>query len=157
MTVQTWMDQAFFYNSVRDLYNRIFGALGLIIGVIVVFVVTNAMAMAIIERTREIGTLRALGTLPASCCARWRWRAWCWVVWAPSPVRLSLAVSLMLYVFPVNMPPPPGARAAIRCYLHRRDDLPRHAAGDGAVSMLASAWIARKTVHVPVVDALAHT
>jgi putative ABC transport system permease protein len=65
LTVQTWMDQAFFYKSVRDLYNRIFGALGLIIGVIVVFVVTNAMAMAIIERTREIGTLRAMGTLPS--------------------------------------------------------------------------------------------
>src|SRR5450631_2589133 len=63
--IQTWLDQAFFYRSVRDLYNRIFGALGLIIGVIVVFVVTNAMSMAIIERTREIGTLRALGTLPA--------------------------------------------------------------------------------------------
>ncbi|MDP3617252.1 MAG: hypothetical protein Q8R49_05475, partial [Rhodoferax sp.] len=56
LTVQTWQDQAFFYKSVRDLYNRIFGALGLIIGVIVVFVVTNAMSMAIIERTREIGT-----------------------------------------------------------------------------------------------------
>ena len=42
LTVQTWEDQAFFYKSVRDLYNRIFGALGLIIGVIVVFVVTNA-------------------------------------------------------------------------------------------------------------------
>src|ERR1035437_8876866 len=64
LTLQTWEDQAFFYKSVRDLYNRIFGALGLIIGVIVVFVVTNAMSMAIIERTREIGTLRALGTLP---------------------------------------------------------------------------------------------
>ncbi|MFY8041511.1 MAG: ABC transporter permease [Rhodoferax sp.] len=36
LTVQTWKDQAFFYKSVRDLYNRIFGALGLIIGVIVV-------------------------------------------------------------------------------------------------------------------------
>ena len=48
LTVQTWLDQAFFYQSVRGLYNRIFGALGLIIGVIVVFVVTNAMAMAII-------------------------------------------------------------------------------------------------------------
>ena len=56
LTVQSWMDQAFFYRSVRALYNRIFGALGLIIGLIVVFVVTNAMAMAIIERTREIGT-----------------------------------------------------------------------------------------------------
>src|SRR5262249_51848293 len=54
LTVQTWLDQAFFYQSVRALYNRIFGALGLIIGLIVVFVVTNAMAMAIIERTREI-------------------------------------------------------------------------------------------------------
>ena len=66
LKVQTWLDQAFFYRSVKELYNRIFGALGLIIGVIVVFVVTNAMAMAVIERTREIGTLRALGTLPAS-------------------------------------------------------------------------------------------
>jgi putative ABC transport system permease protein len=64
LQVQTWVDQAVFYRSVRDLYNRIFGALGLIIGVIVVFVVANAMAMAVIERTREIGTLRALGTLP---------------------------------------------------------------------------------------------
>ena len=65
LQVQTWEQQAFFYRSVRDLYNRIFGALGVVIVVIVVFVVTNAMAMAVIERTREIGTLRALGTLPA--------------------------------------------------------------------------------------------
>jgi len=64
LAVQSWLDQASFYRSVKALYNRIFGALGLIIGVIVVFVVTNAMAMAIVERTREIGTLRALGTLP---------------------------------------------------------------------------------------------
>jgi putative ABC transport system permease protein len=66
LQVQTWQDQAFYYAAVRGLYNRIFGALGLIIAVIVVFVVTNAMAMAIIERTREIGTLRALGTCQAS-------------------------------------------------------------------------------------------
>jgi putative ABC transport system permease protein len=65
LTIQTWEDQAFFYKSVRDLYNRIFGALGLIISLIVVFVVANAMAMAIIERTRETGSLRAMGTLPA--------------------------------------------------------------------------------------------
>ena len=62
--VKTWREQAFFYLAVRSLYNRIFGALGAIIAVIVIFVTANAMAMAIIERTREIGTLRALGTLP---------------------------------------------------------------------------------------------
>ena len=48
LQVQAWLDQAVFYRSVKALYNRIFGALGLIIGVIVVFVVTNAMAMAVI-------------------------------------------------------------------------------------------------------------
>jgi putative ABC transport system permease protein len=64
LQVQTWRDQAFYYQAVRSLYDRIFGALGLIIAVIVVFVVANAMAMTIVERTREIGTLRALGTLP---------------------------------------------------------------------------------------------
>jgi putative ABC transport system permease protein len=159
LTVQTWLDQAFFYNSVRDLYNRIFGALGTIIGLIVVFVVTNAMAMAIIERTREIGTLRALGTLPSqlrrtlalegmvlggagACCG----------------AVIALAVSLLLYVFPVQMPPPPG----------RSTGYPLNISIDPALylltfiavvalTMLASAWVARKTVHMPVVDALAHT
>ena len=48
LQVQTWEQQAAFYRGVRALYDRIFGALGLIIGVIVLFVVTNAMAMTVI-------------------------------------------------------------------------------------------------------------
>ncbi|MFZ1606709.1 MAG: FtsX-like permease family protein, partial [Rhodoferax sp.] len=109
LTVQTWMDQAFFYQSVRDLYNRIFGALGFIIGVIVVFVVTNAMAMAIIERTREIGTLRAMGTLPGQLLRTLALEGMVLGgVGAVTGAALSLGLSLMLYVVPVNMPAPPG-------------------------------------------------
>ncbi|MDP3655180.1 MAG: FtsX-like permease family protein [Rhodoferax sp.] len=159
LTVQTWRDQAFFYRSVRDLYNRIFGALGLIIGVIVVFVVTNAMAMAIIERTREIGTLRALGTLPTQLMRTLALEGM--VLGGTGAVLgagLSLAVSLLLYVVPVDMPPPPG----------RSVGYPLNISIDPmlylltfitmvALTMLASAWVARKTVHMPVVDALAHT
>lgn len=159
LKVQTWLDQAFFYTSVRDLYNRIFGALGLIIGVIVVFVVTNAMAMAIIERTREIGTLRALGTLPGQLR---RTLALEGMVLggagALCGAGMALGVSLLLYVVPVQMPPPPG----------RSSGYPLNVAIDPtlylltfiavvALTMLASAWVARKTVHMPVVDALAHT
>ena len=159
LTVQTWIDQAFFYRSVRDLYNRIFGALGLIIGVIVVFVVTNAMAMAIIERTREIGTLRALGTLPAQLMRTLALEGMVLGgVGALAGALLSLAVSLLLYVVPVEMPPPPG----------RSVGYPLNITIDAtlylttfvtmvALTMLASAWVARKTVHMPVVDALAHT
>jgi putative ABC transport system permease protein len=159
LTVQTWLDQAFFYKSVRDLYNRIFGALGLIIGVIVVFVVTNAMAMAIIERTREIGTLRALGTLPSQLLRTLALEGMVLGgVGAAAGALIAFAVSMLLYVVPVQMPPPPGSSRGYP--LNVTVDAGMYAATVLAMvvlAMLASAWIARRTVHTPVVDALAHT
>lgn len=159
LTVQTWLDQAFFYQSVRALYNRIFGALGLIIGVIVVFVVTNAMAMAIIERTREIGTLRALGTLPGQLLRSLALEGMVLGgVGAVVGALISFGVSMLLYVVPVQMPPPPGSSRGYP--LNIVVDPAMYALTLLAMlllAMLASAWIARKTVHKPVVEALAHT
>jgi len=159
LTVQTWEDQAFFYKSVRDLYNRIFGALGLIIGVIVVFVVTNAMSMAIIERTREIGTLRALGTLPAQLLRTLALEGMVLGgVGALVGAALSLAVSVFLYAVPIDMPPPPGR--SVGYPLHITIDPLMYLATLSAMvllTMAASAWVARRTVNMPVVDALAHT
>jgi len=159
LEVQTWLDQAFFYRSVRALYNRIFGALGLIIGVIVVFVVTNAMAMAIIERTREIGTLRALGTLPSQLLTSLALEGMVLGgVGAAVGALLAFAISMLLYVVPVNMPPPPGSSQSYP--LNITIDPAMYAVtvlAMVALAMLASAWIARKTVHTPVVEALAHT
>ncbi len=159
LTAQTWMDQAFFYRSVRDLYNRIFGALGLIIGVIVVFVVTNAMAMAIIERTREIGTLRAMGTLPSQLLRTLALEGMVLGgVGAVAGAALSLGVSVMLYVVPVNMPPPPGR--SVGYPLNISIDPVMYAVTLVAMvvlTMVASSLVARKTVNMAVVDALAHT
>jgi putative ABC transport system permease protein len=158
LAVQTWLDQAAFYKSVKELYNRIFGALGLIIGVIVVFVVTNAMAMAIIERTREIGTLRAMGTLPGQLTRSFSLEGM--VLGGMGAVLgavVALLVSAALLVFPVEMPPPPG----------RTNGYPLQVVMDPSLygvtlvamvglAMLASAWVARRTVGKPIVDALAH-
>jgi putative ABC transport system permease protein len=158
--VQTWEQQAVFYQAVKGLYNRIFGALGIIIGVIVVFVVTNAMAMAIIERTREIGTLRAHGhAAHPSCCAPWGWRGCCWVAWAHWwALRCRWGWRVLLYVVPVNMPPPPGR--SVGYPLNIAIDPTLYLAtllAMVSLTMLASYAVARKTVHMPVVDALAHT
>ena len=159
LTVQTWLDQAFFYRSVRALYNRIFGALGLIIGTIVVFVVANAMAMAIIERTREIGTLRALGTLPGQLLRSLALEGMVLGgIGAMVGAALAFGVSMLLYVLPLQMPPPPGSSRGYP--LNITVDPAMYASTVLAMvllAMLASAWIARKTVHTPVVDALAHT
>jgi putative ABC transport system permease protein len=159
LTVQTWEDQAFFYKSVRDLYNRIFGALGLIIGVIVVFVVTNAMSMAIIERTREIGTLRALGTLPAQLLRTLSYEGMVLGgVGALAGAAIALCVSIFLLVVPVEMPPPPGR--SVGYPLNVTVDPLMYLATIAVMvllTMAASAWVARRTVNMPVVDALAHT
>ena len=158
MTVQSWLEQAFFYKSVRDLYNRIFGALGAIISVIVVFVVANAMAMAIIERTREIGSLRAMGTLPGQLIRSFSFEGmFLGGAGAVVGAILALSIALLLTVFPVQMPPPPG----------RSTGYPLMVTIDVAMytltilmmiilSMLSSAWIARSTLRQPIVNALAH-
>ena len=159
LQVQTWEEQAVFYTAVRDLYNRIFGALGLIIAVIVIFVVTNAMSMAIIERTREIGTLRALGTLPAQLVRALSLEGMVLGgVGALTGAAVALGISVLLYVVPVEMPPPPGRSVGYPLNITIDPALYLLTmVATVALTMLASAWVARRTVTLPVVDALAHT
>lgn len=50
-----------FYVQTMDLFNMIFGFIFLLIGAIVLFTVGNTMNAAVVERTIEVGTLRAIG------------------------------------------------------------------------------------------------
>jgi putative ABC transport system permease protein len=49
------------YNQVIGFFGAIFVFIALVMGVIVLFTVANTMTMAVMERTNEIGTTRALG------------------------------------------------------------------------------------------------
>lgn len=50
-----------FYGQTLSMFTAIFGFIAVLIGAIVLFTVTNTMSMAVVERTAEIGTLRAIG------------------------------------------------------------------------------------------------
>lgn len=50
-----------FYGQTLSMFAAIFGFIAVLIGAIVLFTVTNTMSMAVVERTVEIGTLRAIG------------------------------------------------------------------------------------------------
>ncbi len=68
LEMKEWSQLASFYKQVVLLYNGIFGFLGLIVFAIVVFSVANTIIMSIFERTREIGTLMAIGTTRGRIC-----------------------------------------------------------------------------------------
>ena len=61
MEISTWRELSAFYRQVKGMFDMIFSFILAIVLTIVVMSVTNAMGMSVVERTREIGTLRAIG------------------------------------------------------------------------------------------------
>ena len=59
--IQTWQELSDFYNQVHGMFDMVFGFIFFIVLTVVVMSVANSMGMTVVERTREIGTLRAIG------------------------------------------------------------------------------------------------
>jgi len=60
---KTWEELSVSYGKVKTMFGVIFRVLTMIISVIVLLTLLNTMQMAVTERTKEIGTIRALGVL----------------------------------------------------------------------------------------------
>jgi putative ABC transport system permease protein len=61
LEVRSWEQLSSFYRQVKSLFNMIFSFIFSIVLIIVVMSIVNTMSMIVVERTREIGTLRSLG------------------------------------------------------------------------------------------------
>jgi putative ABC transport system permease protein len=59
--IQTWDELSVFFSGTNEMLGMLLGFMGTIVLVIVVMSVINTMGIAVLERTREIGTLRVLG------------------------------------------------------------------------------------------------
>jgi len=62
MDIRTWEELSPFYTKAKNMLDVIFLLMFLIVFTIAAMSVINTISMAVLERTREIGTLRALGT-----------------------------------------------------------------------------------------------
>ena len=155
---RNWSDLAFFYHKVRDLYNRIFTVIGVVLVLVVMLSVANTMSMAVIERTREIGTLAALGTLPGEMLRNFVLEAML-IGSLGSMLGMLLAGLLTLYLNlnVVMMPPPPGMTEGYP--LSIAFSLPLYALTGVvmvSVTIFGGVLAARKGVGRPIVEALAH-
>jgi len=158
LEVRTWLEQALFYQSVKGLYNRIFGFLGVIVLVIVLFAISNTLSMAVLERTREIGTLRAMGTTPGEVTRLFSLEG---LVLGGGGALLGMAlaagVAMSLLIFHVQMPPPPGSTNSYPLVVTVSPTM--YACAALAVTVLAalsSFLVSRKAANQSVVEALAH-
>lgn len=60
--MKTWEHLADYYFQVRKLYLNIFKVLSFVVLIIIIFSIANTLSMSVMERTSELGTLRAIGT-----------------------------------------------------------------------------------------------
>ncbi|KJY82765.1 ABC transporter permease [Vibrio galatheae] len=154
--VTPWQDRAFFYIKVKGLYDRIFGIMGAVMALVVFVALFNTMTMSVTERTREIGTLSALGTYPKEIVSGFvRESAVLAVIGSAIGGVLSLAVSLLLLVIDVQMPPPPGRTETYPLNIYFSPELlSMTALGVLGICVLAAWLSASKGVKKPITEAL---
>ncbi|MFY8300828.1 ABC transporter permease [Pseudoalteromonas sp. SS15] len=105
-----WWERAFYYQSVKDLYNRIFGLLGGIMVLLVFFSISNTMAMTVTERTREIGTVSAMGSYQWEIIRNFVLESSIiGFIGASLGIIASAFIAWGLVYVGLEMPPPPGS------------------------------------------------
>jgi putative ABC transport system permease protein len=109
MTLKKWIDLADYYKQVRTMFNGIFIFMGLIVFFMVLMSSVNTLLMAMFERTREIGTMLAMGTPRAWIIALFMVEASLLGVFG---AVLGLAggnlLGTLLNHSGLHLPPPPG-------------------------------------------------
>jgi putative ABC transport system permease protein len=95
---------------VRALFSRIFNTLTVIVSVIVVLGIANTMTMAVFERTREIGTIMALGARRRRVVGMFVVEgAFLGVVGGLLGLAVGVVLARAISAYGIQMPPPPGS------------------------------------------------
>jgi putative ABC transport system permease protein len=148
-----------FYSQTMQLFDTIFGFIFLLIGSIVLFTVSNTMNTAVVERTVEIGTLRAVGLRQSGIQNMFIAEGLLLgVVGAAFGVLLGLAVALVVNSLGMTWLPPGASRRLpliLRVWGENRM-LIGTTLGLVMISVLSAWWPAYRAARLSVVDALRH-
>lgn len=158
LAVRTWQELATFYRQVKLLYIGIFGFMGAVLVIVVLLACANTMTMAVTERTREIGTLRAIGTPSRHIRAMFVAEGMLMGgIGCAIGAVLALLICAALNASHIMLPPPPGAThgAPIHVAFYAATYLAGFVAMTATLA-LASYFPARRASRVAITEALAH-
>jgi putative ABC transport system permease protein len=148
-----------FYGQVKNMFSAIFLFIALVMGVIVLFAVVNTMTMNVMERTNEIGTIRALGVRRAGIRSQFTVEGvLIGAIGATVGAALALAIAALVNHAGLTWIPPGNATAVpLRLDVAGRVALVGGAwLGLAIVTTLAARLPANRAARLPVVDALRH-
>ncbi|MBI4528176.1 MAG: ABC transporter permease [Deltaproteobacteria bacterium] len=156
--VATWRELNPLYTRTKEMFDVIFLFIFIIVLVIVVMSVVNTMSMAIVERTREIGTLRALGAKRGGILSLFALESTLLGgIGSVLGMGLTVGARLMINVVikPTWIPPVIGERVPLEVYL-----VPEHIIYSSLflilLSLAAALLSARRAANQEIVDALGH-
>jgi putative ABC transport system permease protein len=109
LVLKKWIDLAAYYKQVRSLFSTIFVFLGIIVFFMVLMSSVNTLLMSMFERTREIGTMLAMGTPRSWIMALFVLEATLLgVLGAMVGVAGGNLLGVLLNHSGIHLPPPPG-------------------------------------------------
>lgn len=148
-----------FYGQAIAMFATIFGFIAILIAAIVLFTVSNTMSMAVMERTVEIGTLRAIGLRRAGIRRLFVCEGLLLgLIGALLGVVIAMGIAALINQSGLTWTPPGRADAVpltIRVWGETRL-LIGTVVGLVAVAVVSAWWPARRAARMNIVDALRH-
>jgi putative ABC transport system permease protein len=156
LELTTWQELALFYNQVVSMFGKELDIVKLIICIIVVLSIVNSMTMSIYERTREIGTMMAIGTLQKNILRLFLLEGLILgLIGGALGVISGIVLAYVISYVGIPMPPPP---ASTRSFVAQVDVIPSILFFAFALSVIsavvASFYPAFKASRLRIVNAL---
>jgi len=158
MEMKKWIDLATYYKQVRNLFNGIFLFMGAIVFFMVLMSSINTLLMSMFERTREIGSMLAMGTPHIWIVGLFMTEAAILGLFgAAAGIVAGNLMGALLNALNVRLPPPPGYTVGILFHVQHVPGIMIGASVLVLVSLvLASILPAVRASRLHITEALAH-
>lgn len=155
--IKTWDELSMFYNQVKNLLESMFGFLFMLILVVVGMSILNTMSMAVMERTKEIGTLRSIGVQRVGIVKLFRVEGFLLAAaGCIGGLVLTFLNTFIAEVTDASYVPPGSSEAVPLSFLHLPENLILYFCILVGIAMMAAVFPAKRAAKMPLVDALGY-